>query len=244
MRPTAVLFDYGHTLVDFRRTEEALHDAYERIRERIEAVGYMEMPEILDLIERVIGGVEELVMASYRDRRMEELDILEVFRDGLEAVGFTLPPDVVQHVVAHYHAAFTRSLEVLPATTATLERLRDDGYRMGLVSNVTLLPELMQGDLETLGLAGFFDSVAFSSHVGVRKPDPRIFTHVLDELGVEAPAAVFVGDRLVDDIGGAHAVGMRAVQTREFRREDAGEVEADAVIDRLEELPETLSGWS
>jgi len=37
----AVLFDYGHTLVDFRRTEEALHDAYEQIRARIEATAYM-----------------------------------------------------------------------------------------------------------------------------------------------------------------------------------------------------------
>ena len=34
----AVLFDFGHTLVDFRRTEEALHEAYEQIRARIEQV--------------------------------------------------------------------------------------------------------------------------------------------------------------------------------------------------------------
>src|SRR5438105_1756681 len=32
----AVLFDFGHTLVDFHRTEEALRGAYEQIRARIE----------------------------------------------------------------------------------------------------------------------------------------------------------------------------------------------------------------
>ena len=53
----SILFDYGHTLVDFRRTEEALHVAYQQIRDRIEAVAYMEVPELLDLIERVAGGI-------------------------------------------------------------------------------------------------------------------------------------------------------------------------------------------
>src|SRR5437879_4294513 len=66
----AVLFDYGHTLVDFRRTEEALRQAYQRVRDRIEAVAYMEVPEILDLIERVAGGVDALVAESYREARL------------------------------------------------------------------------------------------------------------------------------------------------------------------------------
>src|SRR5437879_13032741 len=64
----AVLFDYGHTLVDFRRTQEALHAAYEQVRARIEAVAYMEVPEILDLLERVARGVEQIVIGSYRQR--------------------------------------------------------------------------------------------------------------------------------------------------------------------------------
>src|SRR6266487_2643613 len=57
----AILFDYGHTLVDFHRTEEALREAYEQIRARIEAVAYMEVHELLDLIERVAGGVDRQV---------------------------------------------------------------------------------------------------------------------------------------------------------------------------------------
>ena len=38
----AVIFDYGHTIVDFRRTEEALFDAYQQIRARIAA-----MPQVV-----------------------------------------------------------------------------------------------------------------------------------------------------------------------------------------------------
>src|SRR5207237_2351084 len=45
-RVKAVVFDYGHTIVDFRRTEEALLEAYRRIRERIEAALEIEAPEV------------------------------------------------------------------------------------------------------------------------------------------------------------------------------------------------------
>jgi putative hydrolase of the HAD superfamily len=239
----AVLFDYGHTLVDFRRTEEALLEAYTQIRGRIEAVGYMEMPEILDLIERVAGGIDQVVAASYDERRLEELDLVTVFRESLESIGFTLPADVIDAIVVMDHSAYTNSLEVRPETTAALERLAGEGYRMGLVSNVALLPHLMREDLEHLGLARFLDAATFSSEVGVRKPHPRIFTTVLEELGVPAPEAAFVGDRLLDDVAGAREVGMRTVLTHEFRQEEDPDIRADAVIGSLAELPGVLAGW-
>src|SRR5919198_3461817 len=79
----AVLFDLGHTLVDFQRTQEALHAAYEQIRARIEAVAYMEVPELLDLVERVAGGVDGLVERSYEEGRLQEVDQASLFREAL-----------------------------------------------------------------------------------------------------------------------------------------------------------------
>jgi HAD superfamily hydrolase (TIGR01509 family) len=239
----AVLFDFGHTLVDFRRTEEALMEAYTQIRARIEAVGYMEMPEILDLIERVAGGIDQVVAASYEERRLEELDIVTVFRESLEAIGFTLPADVIDAIVAMDHSAYTNSMAVRPETLEALERLAGAGYVMGLVSNIALLPHLMRADLETFGLARYVSAAAFSSEVGVRKPHPAIFRTVLDELAVGPSEAVFVGDRLADDVAGASDLGMRTVLTHEFRREEPGEIRPDAVIDTLAQLPELLEGW-
>ncbi|HXF56823.1 MAG TPA: HAD family hydrolase [Actinomycetota bacterium] len=239
----AVLFDFGHTLVDFRRTQEALHAAYEQIRARIEAVATMEVPELLDLVERVAGGVDRMVAESYEQGRMEEVDQVELFRTALRAVGFDLPDDVVAHIVHLDHSAYSNSLTVEPEVRATLERLRASGYRLGLVSNVTLLPELMRADLERLGLAPFLEASVFSSEVGVRKPHPDIFVEALRRLGTSPAETVFVGDRLLDDVSGAQAVGMRAVQTRQFRREEDDRVRPDAVIDHLRELPAVLARW-
>jgi putative hydrolase of the HAD superfamily len=238
----AVLFDLGHTLVDFTRTEEALHQAYEQIRARIEAVAYMEVPELLDLVERVAGGVDRLVERSYRERRLEELNQAQLLREALSGIGFDLPDDTIEHIVRLDHSAWSNSLSVEPEVVEVLEELQDLGYVMGLVSNVSLYPDLMRKDLERLGIARFLRA-AFSSEVGFRKPDPRIFRVALERVGVEAPQAAFVGDRLFDDVSGAQAVGMRAVQTRQFRAEEDPEGKPDAVIDHLRELPDVLTRW-
>jgi putative hydrolase of the HAD superfamily len=240
----SILFDYGHTLVDFHRTQEALHAAYEQIRDRIEAVAYMEVPEILDLIERVAGGIDRIVGQSYAEGRMEEIDLPATFRETLATVGFDLPDDLVRHVVELDHSAYSASIVVQPEVLATLEQLRGQGYAMGLVSNVALLPELMREDLDRLGIGPLLSASVFSSGIGVRKPDPRIFHEGLMRLGAEPASTVFVGDRLYDDVSGAQAVGMRAVQTRQFRQEADPALAPDAAIDHLRELPAVLSKWS
>lgn len=241
--PRAILFDYGHTLVDFHRTEEALREAYEQIRARIEAVAYMEVPELLDLIERVARGVEQLVTESYREGRLEELDIVTVFRDSLAGIGFDLPDDVLDHIVALDHSAYSRSIVVETEMLDVLGDLRERGYRTGLVSNVTLLPRLMREDLDRLGIASVMDGMVFSSEIGVRKPDPRIFHEALERIQAEPEETAFVGDRLYDDVSGAQSVGMRAVHTVQFRVEGDQEVRPDARIEHLSELGAVLEGW-
>jgi HAD superfamily hydrolase (TIGR01662 family) len=240
----AVLFDFGHTLVDFRRTQEALHEAYEQIRARIEAVAYMEVPELLDLVERVAGGVDRLVAESYEQRRMEELDQAALFTEALGAIGFDLPKDVVQHVVALDHTAYSKSISVDPDVLETLDTLRAQGKRLGLVSNLTLVPDLVRQDLDRMGLGSRLDAAVFSSEVGLRKPDPRIFREALDRLKAEPAETVFVGDRLYDDVSGAQAVGMRAVLTHQFRQEEDPDYHPDAVIEDLRELPDVVERFS
>ena len=240
----AVVFDYGHTIVDFRRTEEALLAAYGQIRDRIEAALEIEAPEVSHLIDRVAREVDRMVARSYEERRMEELDVVQLFDDVLlTTLGVSVPPDVVQHIVALDHSAFSQTITVTEENIEVLTELKRRGLRLGLISNVTLLPELMRDDLHALGIAPFLDAALFSSEVGYRKPDRRIFQEMTRRLGVDPPASVFVGDRLLDDVQGAQDAGMRAVQTREFRQEDSSEVRPDAVIDRLPDLIDVLKGW-
>lgn len=99
------------------------------------------------------------------------------------------------------------SLAHLRRNHVLLARLRQR-YRLGVVSN-------FYGNLDAVcteaGIDGLFDVVVDSTRVGSTKPDPRIFRHATDALGVAPAEATFVGDSPSRDMAGARSVGMRHV---------------------------------
>jgi putative hydrolase of the HAD superfamily len=96
-----------------------------------------------------------------------------------------------------------------PGVVETIAELRSRDIGCGLI---TVCSEDVADVWERTAFAGLFDTVVFSCSCGYRKPDPRIYELALRELGVEAAEAIFVGDGANDELAGAEAVGMRAVQ--------------------------------
>jgi putative hydrolase of the HAD superfamily len=240
----AVLFDFGHTLVDFARTEDALRDAYKIVRDRLASwVQDRAPPEVDELVVRIAGAVDDMVGRSYLERRLEELDQVALFEEAFAAIGYALPRELLREVAELDHDSFSRSLTASAETLATLEKLRSMGLRLGVVSNLSLFPHLIRADIDALGIGRHLDAMTFSSEVGVRKPDPRIFTAAMSAIDAEPAHTVFVGDRVNDDVVGARGMGMRAVLTRQFRQEEPGDVTPDAVVDRIDELPDVIAGW-
>jgi putative hydrolase of the HAD superfamily len=108
--------------------------------------------------------------------------------------------------------------EVYPEVPEVLDALRARGLRLGVISNWDVrLPEV----LRQLELARRLDALVYSSAVGVEKPDSRIFRRALRELGVEARAALHIGDSRLEDLEGAIAAGMRALLLVRGRRDAA-----------------------
>ncbi len=93
-------------------------------------------------------------------------------------------------------------------SVATLLTLKERGYGVGLITVCTEDVELLWPESE---FAGLFDAEVFSNSVGMSKPDPRIYRHCCELLGVEPHEAVFVGDGANDELAGARRVGMEAI---------------------------------
>ena len=100
---------------------------------------------------------------------------------------------------------------------------RARGGRTALLSNG--VPEVMQRVAAERRLDDYFDVVVVSYEVGWTKPDPRIYRHCLDRLGVSAESALFVDDRL-ENIEGAAREG---IQTLHF----TGDASIEALRSRL-----------
>jgi putative hydrolase of the HAD superfamily len=113
-------------------------------------------------------------------------------------------------------------------THALLEALRKRGLKLGVVSNASDPPEDLHRELADSGIAERIDFAVFAGEGGRAKPDRELFERALDALGVAAEAALFVGDRLEEDVRGAAELGMTTVQALWFRADEhPDDVEAD-----------------
>ena len=107
-----------------------------------------------------------------------------------------------------------------PEMIEAVRAARAAGLRTGLLSNswgTALYPHDR--------LRSLFDVSVISGEVGLRKPDPAIFTLTMQRLGVEAGQSVFVED-LDKNIVVAEAAGIAGVLHRD----------AETTIPRLESL--------
>jgi putative hydrolase of the HAD superfamily len=136
--------------------------------------------------------------------------------------------------------AWWEGIHVAPDAAPTLRTLRAGGLRLGICSNAPYRPASMREQLAHVGLLPLVDAAVFSGEVGWRKPAPQIFAAALRALGADARTTVHVGDRLREDVDGAHAAGMRAVRLREHHDDADLDERADAVLDRLADLPPLL----
>src|SRR5258708_5992220 len=135
-------------------------------------------------------------------------------------------------------ATSTASLPAPPARPL-LGALGEAGVRLHIVSNAPSPPRSMRDQLRHLGIFDLFDATVYSSEIGVRKPNAAIYEEALRLTGVPPDRALFIGDRLREDIRGPRSCGIAAVLTHEFRQEEPGpgvEVEVLADLSRLPAL--------
>jgi putative hydrolase of the HAD superfamily len=95
--------------------------------------------------------------------------------------------------------------EPIAGVREALLELQALGLNLACVANWDIS---LHAELDRLRLTEHFELVLTSAGAGVPKPDPAIFERALADLGVDAAAAVHIGDEDVDRLGAA-AAGMR-----------------------------------
>jgi putative hydrolase of the HAD superfamily len=218
-RYDAVLFDYGHTLVDLKRPESHLLEAYHEINRRLAGELEQVVPQAAELLVAVSEKVDNDIGRSYRTGGEQEVDIADLYRTALGAIGISCPEATLEWVMDQEQVAWFNGILPSPHAGKVLEALRNAGLKLAIVSNAAFRPHSMRDQLHHLGLFDFFDATVYSSEIGVRKPNAVIYEEALRLVGVTPERALFIGDRLREDIRGPKALGMDAVLTHEFRQE-------------------------
>lgn len=139
-----------------------------------------------------------------------------------------------KHLENVLNDVYSLTREVTGESAAVLKELAGS-HRLVLVSNFY---GNISTVLEEFGFDGLFGDIIESAVVGIRKPDPRIFSLGVEKLGMAAEDVTVVGDSYDKDILPAHSIGCRTVWFRGEGWTD-DEVEApvaDSIIGDLKEI--------
>ncbi len=237
---SAVLFDYGNTLMTVERPERALRETYVLIEARLRAEGFLP-PEAGVLIREVHDRVDAEFVVHQRSGALEEIDLVAAAAGAYAQLGLQLDAETLDDLLRLEQEAWWVGVHVDPDAVATLEALRAAGVRVGLCSNAPFRVRSMRDQLAHVGLLSHLDAVTFSAEVGWRKPAPQMFEAAMRAVGSRATETVMVGDSVRDDIAGAHGAGLRAILYSADRAHDPEDgAGADARLNLLSELPGLL----
>jgi putative hydrolase of the HAD superfamily len=207
----AVLLDALGTLVELDQPGPRLRAALEResgVDVGLEAAQSAFGAEVVYYLANQLRGGDEAGLEALRD------ECAGVLHEALGAAGAAIGRPAVRRALLAA-LVFVPYPDVVPALGA----LRARGLKLVVASNWDCsLPEW----LRRAGLWDLIDGAASSAAAGAPKPAPAVFTAALAIAGVEAHAAVHVGDSLEADIAGATAAGIRAILIQREGRPPAG----------------------
>ena len=186
MTQRAVLFDFGGVLI------------------RMDWDGYDEFGKRWNLPPGT------LVDAFYRTPEWHAIETgrgnWETWQRGVEqSLAPYLQSDAAAEVQSLLDAWYAQPWQYHHPNFELAHDLQANGHRIGVLSNAP--DDLRDRFLSNLPVEIHWDAIVVSGEIGMRKPDPGIFHHAAEAIGV-APEHCFFIDDLEENVLGAQAVGM------------------------------------
>lgn len=231
----AVLFDYGNTLVSYfpnGQWPNVLDQAIAAVAELLRQRGWP------------VRDPQALAQAVQAQRGERDDRAVRPLADRLRAV-FDLPEDMEPELSDRLARAFLQPMFVLARSEAdvlpALTRLRQDGYKLGLLSNTPwgTPGEIWREELTRHGLADAVDAAVFCTDVGYRKPAPQGFLRLCELLDVAPDRAIFIGDDPRWDIAGPREIGMQALLIDRLGQDEQADLRTLADLPDLLAAPRT-----
>jgi putative hydrolase of the HAD superfamily len=205
-----ILFDLGDTLLDFGRLD------LQGLFNEGAALAY-------DYLQDIADGLPEF--ETYRRRHLRAIRLRAFwsmitgreFHSGalmgrlLQKMEMDIQPHELEELCWLWYEPLHRCANIEEGLVEMLMEFRDQGYRLGLVSNTFVPGEVLDRHIREEGFLHLLPMRVYSCDVGRRKPSKMIFRHALEQIQADPRETLFVGDSLKADIKGASRMGMRTV---------------------------------
>ncbi len=228
----AVIFDWGGTLT-------AWHDIDFHAESLALAQAVVDADHEVEVSQQLLHRAGDVIWGRSRDHQQSST-VADLFAEA----GLAHDPELL----AAYWEFWEPHTFTDEAVRPTWEALRADGIKVGVLSNTIWPREWHERIFARDGVLDLVDGDVYTSEIPWTKPSPQAFGAAMAAVGASDPSrCVYVGDRLFDDIWGAHNAGLRAVHlphsTIPATQVGHTEGEPDAVVQSLAELPEIVRGW-
>jgi phosphoglycolate phosphatase len=148
--------------------------------------------------------------------------------------------EALEFFLEYYREHYLDFTTLYPGVREALDRLRDGGKRMAVLTNKPV--RISRAILDGLGVSGHFFQVYGGNSFDLKKPDPVGVRALMVETGIPAGRTLMIGDSGVD-IQTARNAGIASCGvTYGFQPETLADPAPDRLIDRMEELADWLVG--
>lgn len=226
----ALIFDWGGTLTPWRPMD---------YRSEARALASLAPPDRVEEVTDAVFAAGATVWGRARDQHRSA-----TFDELCELACYAPTPESI----AAYRAFWEPSTLTDPEVRPLWQGLRAAGIGIGVLSNTIWPREWHREFFARDGVVDLIDGDVYTSEIEWTKPDRRAFEAALAAVGVSDPTrAVYVGDRLFEDVWGPAQLGIRTIwlphSTIPDDQRGHTEGEPDAVIQRLSEIPSVLAMW-
>jgi epoxide hydrolase-like predicted phosphatase len=193
----AVLFDFGGVFME---------SPFAAVR----AFGALQGITAERILELIFGAYDSDTDHPWHRLERGELSLLEA-RQAILDLG------APEHRIDLFEALGSlRDTSIRPDVIQIARDARARGVKTAIVTNN--VREFGDAWRAMLPVDELFDAVVDSAHVGVRKPDPRIFLMALERLGGTAPEQAVFLDDFQGNVAAAERLGMRGILVEEDHR--------------------------
>jgi putative hydrolase of the HAD superfamily len=214
----AVIFDIDNTLMDFMKMKRAAVDA---------AVDYM-IDAGLDIDKQTMV---DKIFKVYWEEGIEDQNIFD--KVLLREFG-QIDYKILAAGIIGYRKAKEAHMMLYPHVRMTLSELLRMGIRLGVVSDAPRLPVWLR--IVSLNLHHYFEKVITFDDTWERKPSPKPFLKIIDDMKIKPQNAIMVGDWAERDIVGAKNIGMITAWAKYGNQFDTKNSGADWELDDIYDL--------
>ena len=219
-----IFFDLDITLIDVKKAQyAAIQDLYNiyKFDEKTDLVSFTKKWDELTDYHYAFYTRKEISYEEQRNRRI--IDLFKEYDMSLDKTP--------KEIYAIYLKSFEDNWCIFDDVYDTLEKLYNNGYKLGVISNGDL--EQQTDKLARTGILKFFDIVTTSSEYDYSKSDPKLYESIIKRFNINKDQMIMIGDQVEKDVLPCLEIGIDAIWLNRKNKENTNNVKEIKSLNEL-----------